>query len=161
LLVVLSTSDDGGMETLMPAACMELLRSEYVAHLAVSAERGPYVTPISYVFSGDEIAFPTGPGERLMALLADPRVCIEVSRYDRDTGAWQSVVVRGTAHRITDETRIQAIVRGILAKYQEGLAWPRGGTVSVTDEVVIGVTIGEMTGRHSGGYLTVPGRPGS
>lgn len=141
---------------------MDLLREELVAHIGVATADGPYVTPVSFVYSGEDIAFRTRPGTRLSALTADPRVCVEVSRYDRETGAWESVVVRGHARRITDDQRIQQVIAAILGKYRQafGSLLAPGAALPLGDEAVVVVGVEEITGRSSGSFFGPRTRPG-
>ncbi len=150
------------MEDLTFDECMELLTGEQVAHLGVVTERGPYVTPLSYVFSGERLAFRTRPGERLRALDSDPRVCVEVSRYNSETGDWVSVVARGTAARVTDDREIQAVTQALLAKYRPaiGSLLAIGGSPPLGDEVVVAIDLEEITGRSSGSFFAFRSKPG-
>lgn len=142
--------------------CIELLIEEQVAHVGVVTERGPYVTPVSYVFAGDRLAFRTRPGERLQALEADPRVCVEVSRYNTHTGDWKSVVARGTATRTTDDREIQAVTEGLIEKYRPaiGSLLAVGATPPLGGEVIVTVELEEVTGRSSGSFFAFRTKPG-
>lgn len=150
------------MESLRVDRAMEMLRDEYVAHIAVTTEDGPYVTPISFVFTGDDIVFRTRPGTRLAALVDDPRACIEVSTYDAQTGSWECVIVRGRARRFRDEASVQRAMSALLEKYRPvlGATLAPGGTVPLGDEVVVAVSVDEITGRTSGSFFGVRTRPG-
>ena len=141
---------------------MELLRDEYVAHIAVIADDGPYVTPISFVFTGEDIVFRTRPGARLTALLSDPRACVEISRYDPRTGAWECVIVRGHARRYSDERSVQHATAALLQKYRSvlGSLLTPSGTVALGDEVVVAISVEEITGRTSGSFFGARTRPG-
>ena len=150
------------VESISVDRAVQILREEFVAHVGVVTGDGPYVTPISYVYSGNDIAFRTRAGSRLDAMRADPRVCLEVSRYEPSSGAWESVIVRGLAREVDDPQRVQDIVSAILRKYREAFAelLGRGGAVPMGDEVVVSVAVDEITGRSSGRAFGIRTRPG-
>ncbi len=151
------------MDTLTQEECQSLLEREHVAHIGVITEDGPYVTPISYVTLANKLAFRTAPGRRTEAIEIDPRVCVEASQYNRETGDWSSVIVYGKASVIrNDAAREQVVVDALFEKYRNAydnlLASP-GGFGPSTRFVVL-VDIEEMSGRSSGGYLQPRTRPG-
>jgi nitroimidazol reductase NimA-like FMN-containing flavoprotein (pyridoxamine 5'-phosphate oxidase superfamily) len=150
------------MESLRVDRAMEMLRDEFVAHIAVTTEDGPYVSPISFVFTGDDIVFRTRPGARLAALVSDPRTCVEVSTYDPQSGAWECVIVRGRARRFRDESSVQRAMSALLEKYRPvlGSALSPSGTVPLGDEVIVAVSVDEISGRTSGSFFGVRTRPG-
>jgi nitroimidazol reductase NimA-like FMN-containing flavoprotein (pyridoxamine 5'-phosphate oxidase superfamily) len=143
--------------------CLEIIQTEMVAHVAVVDAGGPYVTPISYMTLGAGIYFRTGAGRRLTALLKDPRVCLEFSRYDESMGNWESVVGFGLAHRIVDDTTAQDVIAGLLSKYAPVLGSPltRGSQIPIAgDEAIVGIEIDDLTGRSSGTWFSTSTRPG-
>ena len=150
------------MEFLPPAACMQLLESEKVAHVGVTGPDGPYVTPISFVLVNGQICFRTGGGRRLDAIRAHPRVCVEVT-HTSDDGLWRSVIVKGEAHETDDQALGRDIVAALLHKYQAELGSPlsRGQSRPLPEPAVfVAVTPDEMTGRSSGTWFGIPSRPG-
>jgi nitroimidazol reductase NimA-like FMN-containing flavoprotein (pyridoxamine 5'-phosphate oxidase superfamily) len=58
---------------------LEVLQSAPVAHLGMIEGGEPYVTPMSFVVSGDRILFRTMAGKKLDALRASHSVCVEVA----------------------------------------------------------------------------------
>lgn len=151
------------MDTLTQDQCQALLEREHVAHIGVITDEGPYVTPISYVFLGNKLAFRTAPGRRAEALEADPRVSVEASTYDPKTGDWASVVVEGTARVIrNDAAKEGVVVDALFEKYRDAfknlLASPPGSE-PVTRFIVV-IDVKEISGRTSGGKVTAKTRPG-
>ncbi len=151
------------MDTLSQDQCQALLEQEHVAHIGVITAEGPYVTPISYVNLGNKLAFRTAPGRRTEAIETDPRVSVEVSRYNSETGDWSSVILTGTAQVIrNDPTREQVVVDALFDKYRDAydnlLSMPAGRGPGTRFIVVIDIT--DMSGRTSGGYLQPRTRPG-
>lgn len=151
------------MDTLTADQCRALLEEAHVGHIGVITDEGPYVTPISYVFAGSQIAFRTAPGRRTEAIQADPRVSIEVSTYDRATGDWSSAIASGTARIVrNDPAREQMVVDALFEKYRnayDGLLSLPSGLGPGTRFIVV-VDIAEVSGRSSGGYLQPRTRPG-
>lgn len=154
---------NGVMDTLTSEECQSLLEEEKVAHIGVITDGGPYVTPISYVLVGGHLAFRTAPGRRTEAIEADPRVSIEVSRYDEETGDWSSVIVTGTARVMPEgEDSDQVVVDALFDKYRHAyqslLSVPSG--IGLGPRFIVTVEIAEISGRTSGGFLTQRTRPG-
>jgi nitroimidazol reductase NimA-like FMN-containing flavoprotein (pyridoxamine 5'-phosphate oxidase superfamily) len=151
------------MEDLSVERSLEVLTTGRIAHIAVTDEGGPYVTPISYVILGAHLYMRTGPGRRLAALENDPRVCVEVNSTEADSGRWESVIGFGTADIVNDDSRIQEVIRSLYTKYPETLGSPlsRGHSLPLAGgAAIIEVKFNKLTGRSSGSWLTVPTRPG-
>ncbi len=151
------------MDTLPLDRCHALFEEEHVAHIGVVTDEGPYVTPISYVFLGAQLAFRTAPGRRTEAIETDPRVSIEVSSYDAATGDWSSAIASGTARVIrNDRLKEQQVVDALLEKYRDAydnlLPMPAG--LGPGTRFIVVVDIIEIAGRTSGGFLRPRTRPG-
>ncbi len=152
------------MEPINEAEAFQFLEHEMVAHLGVIDDGKPYVTPMSFVLDGRRLLFRTKPGKRFEAIEEDPNVCVEVSRFDDETGDWVSVVVKGTAVERTDEPTTSHAVEMLLEKYAEVLGSPlgTGGLQPMASfPHVLEVSIDEITGMTSGrgfSYRTRPGR---
>jgi nitroimidazol reductase NimA-like FMN-containing flavoprotein (pyridoxamine 5'-phosphate oxidase superfamily) len=141
----------------------QILAESPVAHLGVVDENGgPYVTPLSYVYTGDTIAFRTLEGRRIAALRANPRVCIEVMEYEPEGGDWLSVIAFGTAEIVEDDIAAGAFIAQLLHKYEQtfeglfGLPAREGLTVAY----VVRVLLDDVSGRTSGRFLSTRTRPG-
>ena len=123
----------------------------------------PYVTPMSFVVDGDRILFRTKPGKRNEAMLENPVVSIEASTFDRQTGDWTSVIVRGRAAEVDDDATITLTVQLLFQKYGTVLGSPlsRSGIQPMASfPHVVQVPIGEITGMTSGGGFAMRTRPG-
>lgn len=152
------------MDELTREEAMEVLEREYVAHLGVIADEAPYVTPMSYVVDDSRILFRTMPGRKLEGIRSNPSVCIEVSRFDGETGDWVSVIVRGTARLVEDpDTRQETVVR-LFEKYEKVMGSPlsrSGGLVPLGgDPQVVEVPIDHVSGMSSGRGMHVRTKPG-
>ena len=151
------------MDTLTDKEARQVLERAPVAHIGVIADGEPYVTPMSFVVDGDRLLFRTKPGKRLSAIQDSPRVCVEVSEYDEDTGDWTSVLIMGEAREATDAETVQRTLELLFDKYREALGSPLGrGELQPLAAFprVIEVSIEEITGRASGGPFGVRTRPG-
>jgi nitroimidazol reductase NimA-like FMN-containing flavoprotein (pyridoxamine 5'-phosphate oxidase superfamily) len=152
------------VESINEAEALEFLREAMVAHLGVVLDGEPYVTPMSFVLDGRRLLFRTKPGKRFEAIENNPRVCVEVSHFDDESGDWVSVVVKGTAVERTDEPTASHAVEMLLEKYAAVLGSPlgTGGLQPMASfPHVLEVSIDEITGMTSGrgfAYRTRPGR---
>jgi nitroimidazol reductase NimA-like FMN-containing flavoprotein (pyridoxamine 5'-phosphate oxidase superfamily) len=151
------------METLVPSAVARLLDNEPVAHVGVAWEGTPYVTPISFVWLDGAMWFRTMPGRRLDAIVANPRLSCEVSRFDMETGYWESVIVDGTATVVEhDPETDERIMNAIRAKYRRitRMALDLPPDVLPFEGVIVRVEPSSVTGRSSGRGIDGPVLPG-
>lgn len=151
------------MEPLDRDEALLLLGKTPVAHLGLVSEGEPYVTPMSFVLDGDRILFRTQAGRKLRAIGENPRVCIEVSRFDEDSGDWVSVIVSGTATLTNDRHTGEIIVQKLFDKYSKALGSPltHGGLQPVPGlPHIIEVEIEEISGMTSGRGFSPRTRPG-
>lgn len=165
------------METLPAARIDQLLDSARFAHIAVVSNGDPYVSPLSFVHFEDSLYFRCTPGERVDALLAHPRASASIVEFEDETGAWESVLVRGEVSFIDDDQTEDAIVVLFLDKYRDfqptlgsgprlhtfddaGIGWIGTAEIPPGDAVLFGVEMGEVSGRTSGRWMTPGTRPG-
>lgn len=152
------------METLTREEALEILAREHVAHLGVISNGAPYVTPMSFVVDGDRVLFRTMAGRKLDAIKASPSVCIEVSRYDEETGDWVSVIVEGTARLVDDDETRRDTVALIFEKYERVMGSPLsagGGLLPLGGYPnVIEVPIEDVVGMSSGRGMSARTKPG-
>lgn len=151
------------METLPDEDSLKLLVEAPVAHLGTITDGRPYVTPMSFVLDESRIRFRTMSGKKLDALREEPRVCIEVSRFDEVSGHWASVIVLGTAFEVESEMVEARVIEKLFEKYADAIGHPlrRGGLQPLTGlPHTVEVEIEEMTGMSSGGPLGLRTRPG-
>lgn len=151
------------MDPLTEAEAWQVLRDAPVAHVGVIADGEPYVTPMSFVVDEGRILFRTKPGRRHRALVDNPKVSIEASRFDPSNGDWVSVVISGRAEECTDQERCLRVVGLLLEKYRQALGSPfgrEGMQAMASFPHVIEVTVDEMTGMSSGRGFSPRTRPG-
>jgi len=151
------------MESLTSSAVARLLENEPVAHIGVVADGAPYVTPISFVWKDEALWFRTLPGRRLDAIVENPNLSCELSRFVIDTGHWESVIVDGTAELMEDDPELEdAIMNAIRAKYRRitRMALDLPPDVLPNVGVIIKVTPQRVSGRGSGSGFSGPELPG-
>lgn len=151
------------MDDLTRAECDALLNEAMVGHLGVSDDQGvPYVTPVSFAYDGASLLIRTGPGRRLDLLRRHPKVCVEVSTFDVESGDWASVIVWGSAAEVDDVARRTDAVQMLLTKYEESIGAQSWSTPDFLPgmSAVVEVAVDEMTGRRAGGGFGKRTRPG-
>ena len=151
------------MEDISDQECHRILDAAEVAHFSVIDGDKPYVSPISYVRHENQLMMRKTGGKRLDAVRVNPKVCVEVSEVDADTGDWRSVIVTGVASEVRDELGEATAVQLLLEKHRrlEGpvTAWTVPELLPGS-AVVPAVSIDEMTGRSSGSGFSRKTRPG-
>jgi nitroimidazol reductase NimA-like FMN-containing flavoprotein (pyridoxamine 5'-phosphate oxidase superfamily) len=73
----------------------DLLHGEVIARIGCIDEGRVYVVPVSYAYDGTYLWGHGMDGNKLRAMRADPRVCVEVEHVD-DLSNWRSVIAWGT-----------------------------------------------------------------
>lgn len=151
------------MEPLSREEALAVLESAPVAHLGLIDGDEPYVTPMSFVLEGNRIFFRTMAGKKLEALRENPSVCVEASRYDEETGDWESVIIRGEATETDEDAITQEVVAHLLRKYEKVIGSPLGGSgmrpLQGLPHIVM-VEIHEISGMTSGRGWSERTRPG-
>jgi nitroimidazol reductase NimA-like FMN-containing flavoprotein (pyridoxamine 5'-phosphate oxidase superfamily) len=151
------------MESVTREEALTILAGQPVAHLGIMIDGAPYVTPMSYVVDGERILFRTMPGKKLDGIRANPAVCVETAEFDPDTGAWASVIVRGTARLVDDPDTRRDVVARLYEKYEKVMGSPLSGgngLIPLGNPYVVEVPIDEITGMSSGRGIRVATRPG-
>lgn len=133
-----------------------------VGHLGVVSEGEPYVTPVSFVTDGTNIAFRTGAGRRLKALNAGGRVCFEACSESPDDKTWVCVVAWGTVRPDVSEEERDRVVQALYLKYHSNREDPfRMPAPNILEPEVVLIDVDTITGRSSGlgfGPRLRPGR---
>jgi len=123
------------IEILDATECWRLLRTSDIARLAVSVSGQPDIFPLNYVVDGERLLFRTAQGTKLVHVLVNERVALEVDGIHSDE-VW-SVVVKGTARILDDQSEIDAADRLPLRPLAPTLKY-----------VYVEVTPHELTGRR-------------
>lgn len=152
------------MEPLTREQALDFLGSQPVAHLGLIIDGEPVVFPMSYVVDEDRILFRTMAGSKLDGIRANPRVCVEVSSFDEETGDWQSAIATGTASLVDSDEVRQGLIASLFSKYEKVMGSPMsagGGLMPLGgDPYVIEVTIDELSGMSSHGGFRIRTKPG-
>jgi nitroimidazol reductase NimA-like FMN-containing flavoprotein (pyridoxamine 5'-phosphate oxidase superfamily) len=151
------------MDPLTEVEAREFLSEAKVAHIGVLSDGVPYVSPMSFVLDGNRILFRTKPGKRFEALMTNPTVSVEVSRFDEESGDWMSVIVQGQAAERSDTETTTLTVELLLEKYEQALGSPLSRDsfqAMASFPHVVEVTIDEISGMASGRGFSFPTRPG-
>lgn len=87
-----------------------LLGSAQVGRLATVVGGQPDVFPVNFVLDGHSVIFRTAEGSKLLQLIINSAVAFEADDWDASIG-W-SVVVKGSAHEVTeiaDLSRVESL----------------------------------------------------
>jgi len=95
-----------GVDRLDVEQCRHLLRITDVGRIAVRSGDGVDVFPVNYLVHDDRIYFRSAPGSKMRLLAQSPEVAFEIDGR-RGRRAW-SVVVHGSARRLTDDAEIRS-----------------------------------------------------
>lgn len=98
----------GVFRVISPTECFELLAGGGIGRVGFTAEDGVMMLPVNFAVFGRTIVFRTAP-DTLLALHADARLSFEVDHFDEALCTGWSVLVRGHAHRVTDERDVQRL----------------------------------------------------
>lgn len=131
--------------------CIALLARNVVGRLAFVRDGRPDVRPLHYRFEAGWIYGRTSEGSTLRALADAPWVAFEVDEV-ADAFDWESVVVRGTFHRLDPATRDDDVGPAVHATSHLRAIVPE--TLDAADPaphrtVLFRISIGEMTGRRA------------
>ncbi len=100
------------------AECRQLLEKKNVGHMGcVLASGEPYVVPVNYLFSGDNIHLHSKPGEKISALKINPLVCLQVDDVEADGLIWQSVIAFGNYKEIPKSDEYDRILNKFLTEF--------------------------------------------
>ena len=92
----------------------ELLGSVNFGHLGLSRENRPYVVPIHFAYARSGLYFYTTEGMKTEILDENPRVCLQVEDI-KDREHWRSVIIVGTALRVTVQHEVDKAMKLIKA----------------------------------------------
>jgi uncharacterized protein len=95
---------DGHFTRLSGDECRQLLRARGVGRIGWVAVDGLQMLPVTYLMTGELIAFRTRPDTIMGELLEPTEVAFEIDDVDEDTATGWSVLVRGVARGYLDES---------------------------------------------------------
>ena len=126
----------GDLAALTRDECLDRLRSKQLGRMAYVARDGvPDIAPVNYVVAGSDVLFRSGPGPKLQAAERRALVAFEVDDVDEQACTGWSVVLVGTALRLTS-AQLQAIPEAeLLRPWASG---PRNSVVRIRPTRVTG-----------------------
>lgn len=89
------------MRHMSEEAARDLLRRGSIARLGCIVDGDPYVVPVIYYFEDDCAYLHSLPGQKIIALRAHPRACLQVDEIE-ETYRWRSVLAVGNYQELTD-----------------------------------------------------------
>ncbi|HTS96009.1 MAG TPA: pyridoxamine 5'-phosphate oxidase family protein [Streptosporangiaceae bacterium] len=125
------------LKALTPEACYGLLAPGGIGRVAFSTKAGPVVLPVNFVMAGHTIVFRTGPATALSAHAYDD-VAFEVDHFDEALHQGWSVLLSGTAHRVTDQGELARLRRQAAVE-----PWPGGSR-----DVYVRIIPARISGRR-------------
>jgi uncharacterized protein len=140
-------ADHSGLEALPLEVCLRLLESVPVGRVSFYTDGEVVILPVNHVVDGKDVIFRTGRGSKLSAADRHDYVAFEADDYDPRTRTGWSVLVKGRAEVIREDSQIQRLSR--LGLYP----W----VTAVDRPFWIRIRPTSVTGRHT--PLTTP-RPG-
>jgi uncharacterized protein len=102
----------------MPMGEMQalLLRVGF-GHLGCTRDNHPYVVPMHYAYDGQDLYFLTTEGTKTEFIAANHEVCFQVEEIT-DSFNWRSVMVMGTAQRLTKPDEVEFAMQLITERNQ-------------------------------------------
>lgn len=80
-----------------------LINSLFMARIAFSGEKYPYIAPFLYVFDGKHIYFlSTKYGKKIEYFRKSPYVSVEIDKYARDLSCYMFVTLQGYLEEVND-----------------------------------------------------------
>jgi uncharacterized protein len=138
----------------------EILRGNYIGHLAMTVNGELYVVPLNYTYDAGRILFHCAlTGRKLDMIRANPHVCFEVCSNggppqehhgEKCDDPFVSVICWGTARVIDDLDERQEVLQAFQVRY----ATPEKPRNSLTRERAekcgaVAITVTRMTGRQA------------
>jgi nitroimidazol reductase NimA-like FMN-containing flavoprotein (pyridoxamine 5'-phosphate oxidase superfamily) len=99
--------DPRALRTLSPVECFDLLEPGGVGRVAFSSAGGIMILPVNFAMTGKTVIFRTAPDTLLAVHAADANVSFEADYVDDARHEGWSVLVRGHAHKISDERDVK------------------------------------------------------
>ena len=139
------------------AEAMEFLQQAEVGYLSLAVENTPYVVPLNFVVMDNNIYFHAATtGRKLDMLDQNPKCCFLVSSLDGikagdnacDYGAFfKSVVVEGTAHRVSDVDEKVRSLNKLTEKHSTGHSFREVTPEGANTVAVIAISIDSISGK--------------
>ena len=116
--------------------CEKLLAEHSIGRVGITAPTGPQILPVTYAYYGKTVVFRTSPYGVLSSLERHTRVAFEIDDIDEERESGWSVLVLGSAERVTQEYTLTTL-------WKTGpVPWASG-----TRNLFIAITPDSITGR--------------
>ena len=129
-----------------------LLSSESLGRLGCIFEGEPYVVPINYYYENGFVYSHSLPGQKISALRANPKACLQVDRVEGDL-SWLSVLAFGQYEEVVDNEERSSVLGKLLHRFprltpvESVIADDAGPPPAV---IVFRIRIGRITGLSEG-----------
>jgi len=104
-------ADHAGLETLPLDVCLRLLESVPVGRVSFYTDGEVVTLPVNHVVDGHDVVFRTNRGSKLSAAERQDHVAFEADDYDLRTRNGWSVLVKGRAEVVHEDSEIQRLSR--------------------------------------------------
>jgi nitroimidazol reductase NimA-like FMN-containing flavoprotein (pyridoxamine 5'-phosphate oxidase superfamily) len=121
------------------AECERLLAQHKAGRVALNAPTGPQILPVTYAYYAKTIVFRTSPYGVLSSLGRHARVAFEIDDIDEDRESGWSVLVLGSAERVTRDYTLTSLWKDGPVPWAEGT---RNLFIMITPEAITGRTVG-------------------
>ena len=99
-------------------ATRKLLKEQKLGHLGCVLDSGePYVIPVNYLFKEDGIYVHSLPGQKLDALRANGKICLQVEKIGGSC-QWQSAIAFGEFQEIKRMNKKIEILKEFSARFE-------------------------------------------
>jgi uncharacterized protein len=129
----------GRFEELTLAECERLLAEHKAGRVGVNAPAGPQILPVTYAYYAKTIVFRTSPYGVLSSLERHTRVAFEIDDIDEERESGWSVLVLGSAERVTREYTLTSLWEDGPVPWAEGT---RNLFIMITPETITGRIVG-------------------
>ena len=106
------------IENLNENEAREFLHEQKFGHLGCVLESGePYVIPVNYLFKDDGIYIHVLPGQKLDALRANGKVCLQAEKIEKSC-RWQSAIAFGEFKEVKKTSEKIEILKKFSARFE-------------------------------------------
>jgi len=130
---------EGHFAELTLEECERLLAKHKAGRVGLNAPAGPQILPVTYAYYAKTIVFRTSPYGVLSSLERRSRVAFEIDDIDEERESGWSVLVLGSAERVTRQYTLTSL-------WKDGpVPWAKGTRnlfITITPETITGRTVG-------------------
>src|SRR5512133_370325 len=119
--------------------CEKLLAEHSVGRVGLAAPTGPQILPVTYAYYGKTVVFRTSPYGVLSSLERHARVAFEIDDIDEERESGWSVLVLGSAERVTREYTLTSLWKDGPVPWAAGT---RNLFIMITPETITRRTVG-------------------